>query len=258
MNKPCANCNTPVNGKYCDSCGQKRFSGRITVKGTLAEAVQGIFNVERGLWYTMKELTIRPGRAISRYVQGAIKSYYNPFKYLLLAATIGTLSNFLISTDMDSAFFQTDNITVNGTSVDLVKIVLEYVFDHYVLFTVSFLPVLALVSALFFYRKQRNLAESIVYNAYLLGHYTLLYALIGVGCILLGADVMSVTSYSSVFLFIYYTWAAREFYKVTWLGSLWRNILILTFGYFGSIAAGMVITVLYLNWSGALPVPIQP
>lgn len=247
----CTNCGEMRQGAFCASCGQKEFSGRITIKGTLTEAFQGIFNIERGLWFTIKALCFRPGEAIAEYISGAVKKYYNPFKFLLLAATIGTLTNYLIADEMDSMMLGAD-VQMEGDGRDFTKIVLGIIFEHYVLFTVSFLPVLSILTWLLFYRTKKNLAESIVFTAYLLGNYTLIYGTIGVVAILVGAGVWGVSAISMIALLVYFSWAARRFFQVTWLASLWRNCVILLFGYLGSIIMAMVAVMVYLQYTGQL------
>ena len=79
----CKNCGNEFKGEYCNKCGQ-----RVIDKITWNHIVTGwlsAFNVERGFAYNMRELTIRPGAAIRKYIGGVTKPFLNPLSYFLLS-----------------------------------------------------------------------------------------------------------------------------------------------------------------------------
>ena len=81
----CTNCQFEFEGKYCPECGQKADTRRITWAMVLQDLVSGITNVERGFWYNLKALTLRPGAEIESYLQGRWKTFYHPLKYALVS-----------------------------------------------------------------------------------------------------------------------------------------------------------------------------
>lgn len=85
----CPNCSRQFVGTYCPECGQKDSPASVVdlVSGFLREVV----DLDEGFWPTLKNLTIRPGHTLRRYLQGARRSYMHPGRYLLAAIVIATL-----------------------------------------------------------------------------------------------------------------------------------------------------------------------
>lgn len=85
----CPNCSRQFVGRYCPECGQKQSPASVLdlVSGFLREVV----DVDGGFWPTLVSLTVRPGHALRRYLQGARRSYMHPGRYLLAAVVIATL-----------------------------------------------------------------------------------------------------------------------------------------------------------------------
>lgn len=62
---------------------------RITMK-TIWLGLMDIFNLERGLGYTLVALTVRPGHAIREYLEENRTRLVPPFRFLILTVAIGT------------------------------------------------------------------------------------------------------------------------------------------------------------------------
>ena len=93
----CANCDAPLTGAFCASCGQKstrsrRLDGRLLFEDLIEKAL----NLELSLLRTVVGLTVRPGTVCREYVNGKRTLYTNPVTYLLLVAVLGAVSKSLI------------------------------------------------------------------------------------------------------------------------------------------------------------------
>lgn len=83
-NTTCLNCDTELTGKFCHECGQKADTHRITGKHFIMhDLVHGIWHIDKGIPYTLKQAVVRPGYAISDYIKGKRVRMYNIF-YLML------------------------------------------------------------------------------------------------------------------------------------------------------------------------------
>jgi hypothetical protein len=83
-NTTCLNCDTVLTGKFCHECGQKADTHRITAKHFIMhDLVHGIWHIDKGIPYTLKQAAIRPGYAIRDYIKGRRVKFYNIF-YLML------------------------------------------------------------------------------------------------------------------------------------------------------------------------------
>jgi hypothetical protein len=82
----CLNCGavlTPQQ-KFCDNCGQKKDTPRITLPGLAKDFLQIITHADKGLLKLLKGLVTNPGKTAAEYVEGKRKTYFNPFTFLAL------------------------------------------------------------------------------------------------------------------------------------------------------------------------------
>lgn len=54
----CKNCENQFEGHFCNQCGQKANVQRINFSYLVNEFSKGIFQIERGLFFTIKELFV--------------------------------------------------------------------------------------------------------------------------------------------------------------------------------------------------------
>ena len=89
----CLDCKELVNGNYCASCGQEAAVRKINWHYILAE-IQGVFMLERGFLFTVKELLLRPGENIRRFLLRDRKRLIKPIVFLILSSLVYTLINY--------------------------------------------------------------------------------------------------------------------------------------------------------------------
>ncbi len=84
MENNCLNCETPLTDRFCARCGQKADTHRITAKHfMLHDLMHGVWHIDKGILFTLKEVFTRPGYAALDYIKGKRVKYYNIF-YLML------------------------------------------------------------------------------------------------------------------------------------------------------------------------------
>lgn len=88
----CKNCGNQFRLNFCNSCGQKANTFRITWKEVIHNLPHAIFHLDEGLVYTIKQLATRPGDTIREYLEGKRKPHFNPFLLFVLA---GSLASYL-------------------------------------------------------------------------------------------------------------------------------------------------------------------
>jgi hypothetical protein len=170
----CPSCNAPMSSLYCSNCGQKAYTGRLTVKKLLLNGLNNIFNLEKGILYTIKELILRPQEVIVGYINGRTVNQYNPFRLLLV---IGSLYAFVLVTT--GAFdVQSELIAEYGTNDPEARANQEKMIGYVKQFS-SFLsfvlvPFYAFGSKLMFKRASFNFAEHLVAVVYAYAIVTLL------------------------------------------------------------------------------------
>jgi hypothetical protein len=179
----CPNCETVYEGNFCPECGQKTVHGRYTLKGLASEVIFSAFQMEKkGLPYTVKELTLRPGKAIKNVLEGQRLSLYPPFKYLILVGTI------VVVLSLRYRFFHSEELT--SVNADTYKI--SFLADHKVFFDGFFkfaedyatllnlvaIPIFSFFSFLFFKFYRYNFAESLIINTFITAQQLLFLVLL--------------------------------------------------------------------------------
>jgi len=86
----CKNCNHELNGNYCSNCGQPATVKRLD-SNYIKDEIRDILHFEKGFFYTVKELLIRPGRNIREYISGNRKKLVKPITFLIVTSLIYTL-----------------------------------------------------------------------------------------------------------------------------------------------------------------------
>lgn len=84
----CKNCDNSINGNFCTLCGQNSKIERINLRNFLNELSSGIFQVNKGFFFTLKELFTRPGHSIREFIIGKRKNHFKPIAFVLTMSTI--------------------------------------------------------------------------------------------------------------------------------------------------------------------------
>ncbi|MGD8733773.1 MAG: DUF4286 family protein [Gammaproteobacteria bacterium] len=92
----CANCESPLYGQYCASCGQRARNRMISLWEMVREASEILTSLESRLWRTLGLLLVRPGRLTRDYLLGR-RARYIPALRLFLGLSL--LFFFLFSLD---------------------------------------------------------------------------------------------------------------------------------------------------------------
>ena len=84
----CLNCGETFISNYCPNCGQPASTGRVTFKDTLSSFLSSAFSLEGPLMFTIKSLTLNPGRVFHEFLAGKRKTYYKPVPFFILMAAV--------------------------------------------------------------------------------------------------------------------------------------------------------------------------
>lgn len=173
----CKNCGQAAEARFCANCGQQTSVARLTLASLATQLSEGVFQLNKGFFFTLKELTIRPGHSIREYLAGKRKNHFKPIAYAFLLSTIyfflsRSLGTETVLNDLVSGFAsggQGDESTAAQVES------LNWLADRYSYTILFFLPLYALASFLAFWGTRYNYIEHIVLNAYIIGQQTLIY-----------------------------------------------------------------------------------
>lgn len=232
---------------------ESREIRRLQLK-TFSDEIGEALNVNKGLLYTLKGLSIAPGQTIQDYLGMGRYRVMNPLKYLLVLMTI-----FLLIAIPGGYFRSIEKLQQMGT-VDIQgvetasesaqvaqvqKMVMEYLhfyqeiyanyFNFWMILTVGFISVFTY----FIYKKKGyNFLEHIVINLFANAHITLLLILAAMLTPFLSFTANSIVSSLTVILgYIYFIWVYKQLFQQ----GLFKTFLKASVAYlFGSFVFSML------------------
>ncbi len=168
----CKNCARWFEGQYCYNCGQCASTSRIRTRAILQDTLFSVVQINRGFIFTAKELCLRPGKAIQRYLEGQRVTYFPPHKYLFF---IGAVTSFLTSRyhSFSEEFMIVD--AFGGDAHAFLSAFFKYADMYTTLVNVIAIPVFALLTFLLFHGSGYNYAEHLVLNTYITSQQLLLF-----------------------------------------------------------------------------------
>jgi len=250
----CLNCNFDIDNKFCPSCGQNTDTHRIVMKHFIMhDLLHGVWHLEKGILFTLKETIIRPGQAALDYVNGKRIRYYNVFYLALLVIGLNVILLHLKDTHIEEAAE-----TVKNSQNKLNEFVFKY--SKIILFCI--VPIFSLNAKLIFKRLKLNIAEHFILGGITLLGLLIISAVVFLFSFLNVALDLNIFDFAKVFiallLLIFPAWsyfnATKNLYKF-W-GFLWRIISFYLLTLFEFLLIIAFITVVILQSTSA-PIEIS-
>jgi Protein of unknown function (DUF3667) len=120
--KRCLNCGAALTGRYCANCSQ---AADVHVPSTLElihEALEGITHSDSRLWRTLYLLWFKPGKLTQEFVAGRRASYLPPFRLYLVLSIIFFLVASLSNTHAGFVRFDNADSVTEAASPDCAKV----------------------------------------------------------------------------------------------------------------------------------------
>lgn len=237
----CKNCSNDFTGEYCNTCGQKT-GGRITIKSIGREIVEDIFNVDRGLIYTVKQLWINPGETSADYIEGKRKNYYGPIKYLILWSAIFFAISALIAPERQTnsitkLVFNANKPFSSESFDDFFGIYIELLVRHTDLFYLGIAPFFALLSFYIFKKKGFSITELLIPYLYLTGQIAFLLVFTFPIISFLGSTAMYPAMVITFVLSIYLVLKLhKQLFQESWTRTIIKSLAVV---YMGQIIWGI-------------------
>ncbi len=92
----CQNCESPVAGPYCAQCGQRTGLRLPTMSDVMHDFVHSALHLDGRAWRTFRSLLLRPGELTNEFISGRRQRYLPPFRlYLVVSLAFFALSALL-------------------------------------------------------------------------------------------------------------------------------------------------------------------
>jgi hypothetical protein len=169
----CKNCENCFKGKFCPECSQPAKVGKIDAHYFIHDIPHSIFHIDKGFFYTLKQLFTNPGKAMIDYLSGKRIRHFRPFGFVIILSTICTLlikginkviNLRYIADHSGEKIVSAQNFFVNYPSVLIFLMI----------------PILSFVTWLCFKKRQYNYWEHFLVNTYLAAYLNIFFLLISV------------------------------------------------------------------------------
>src|SRR5436190_20549130 len=168
----CINCGAETSGTYCSTCGQRTTVKRITLREGFNEFWSKVYGFDGVFFRTIRDLTIRPGLASKRFIQGNRIAYYGPVGYFFLMITVYLLVLSMLDYNiLDFMKGTQESMQLQGSRNKFTDIIQAYIAENIKLFIFLIIPVQAWCARYLFFRKNGyNFLENMVLPLYIVGH----------------------------------------------------------------------------------------
>jgi hypothetical protein len=143
----CKSCGFSGTGNYCSHCGQYFQTKRISLKELLRELFHFFTHIEKGFFYTLKQLIVAPGRMQLTYIEGKRIIHQKPFSMFLLCATITALFRYWVFNAV-TKYYHADIISEA-----------KFFHEYLVMTYIALIPIYILITYLLFYKSGYNYTE---------------------------------------------------------------------------------------------------
>ncbi|GAA0893352.1 hypothetical protein GCM10009122_30310 [Fulvivirga kasyanovii] len=223
----CKNCSNSYEGSFCNVCGQSASVRRFNFPYFVKETFFSSLDIEKGLFYTVSQLFLRPGAAIRAYLEGKRVSLYVPVKYLLL---IGALATY-VSIRFDLFLSEKPGPVLHILPVDYLAMFLSFAEQYTTVINIIAIPVFALFSWLFFIGSKYNYTENLILNIYITAQQLLMLLLMFPVIAVMPALKGEVIAVYSAITLVYNFWVYFSFFEIRKLIQVVKVLLALACAY---------------------------
>lgn len=206
--KTCKNCGRIVSSKFCAECGQRTDTERFTARNIVHDFMHGFLHIDHILGRTIKALLTNPGETLRDYLYGKRIRYANPFTMILV---FGALTSLLMrKVNMESLI-----VDLNITAKQFVDAESwNFSVKHFSYRVILGIPVYALVSRIFYFKKPFNYTEHLIVNTFIRAVADVFIVVAAVILLLVQQDtaVLVVKLIVILVILLYYGWSFSDLF----------------------------------------------
>ena len=227
----CKNCNTELSGKYCSDCGQPFELKRIDAN-YIKHEIEHVLHFEKGIFYTVKELIIRPGKNVRDFFTENRNRLVKPIIFIIITSLIYTIINHYFH--IEEQYIQQDELDHSTIGKMMV-----WVQEHYGYANIILGIFIAFFIKLFFRKSNYNIYEIIILLCFIMGISMLIYSVFAA---IQGLFHINIIQIGGILALVYTTFAIADFFGKTKVKN-----------YFKALAAyilGMIVFLLSITLIG--------
>ena len=231
----CKECNKPIEGNFCMTCGRSANLPRIDYKYLLDE-IGSVLSLKKGILYSIRELTLRPGSSIRAFIRHDRKRLVKPVIFVIFCSFLYTMLQQTLGFDDGYVNYDTDEIDSSSL------LIFGWVQENYGYANILMSAFIAVWIKVLFRKYNYNFFEIWTLLFFVFGIGMLLYAVFGVFETIFGRKLFY---YGGMLGIIYSTWAIAQFFDgrkvLNYIKALLSYFLGLITFTFAALGAGALI-----------------
>ena len=230
----CKKCGEELKGDYCSKCGNPKTLKKINGSYIISEIVS-VLNFDKGIFYTIKELLLRPGKNVQKFIHNDRNRLVKPIIFVIVCSLIYSITQQLLK-------FEDGYVSAGGFGDSAITKIYQWIQQNYGYANILMAVFIAGWIKLFFKKYKYNFFEIIILLCFTMGIGMLIYTTFG---IIESITKIKVLHIGGIIGFIYISWAIGQFFdktkKMNYLKGIFAYFLGMITFYFLVIIIGLVI-----------------
>jgi hypothetical protein len=228
----CKKCGAEVTDNYCSKCGNPKILSKIDLSYILSEIVS-VLNFDKGILYTIKELLIRPGENIHKFIHNDRNRLVKPIIFVIVCSLVFTITEQLLK-------FEEGSVNAGGFGDSAVTNIYKWIQNNYGYANILMSVFITIWIKLFFKKYAYNFFEIIILLCFVMGIGMLIYTIFGVIESITKIKILQIGGFVG---FIYTSWAIGQFFdknkKLNYLKGFVAYFLGMITFYFLAVILGL-------------------
>lgn len=195
------NCKDEISMNLCSNCESPKELKRIDRNYIISE-ISSVLNFDKGILYTIKELVIRPGATIRKFLHEDRNRLVKPVIFIIISSLIYTFLRHVFNFEDGYIYYDS---SIKSTSMNL----FAWIKNNYGYGNLIMGVFIAFWTKVFFRKYDYNFYEILILLCFVLGIGMLTLALFGT---IEGLTKLKVLQFGAWIFVGYYTWAIGQFF----------------------------------------------
>lgn len=213
----CKKCERELSNNYCSNCGSPKELKRIDKQYIITE-IGDVVNFDKGIFYTIKELLIRPGKTVRAFILDDRNRLVKPIVFIIICSLVYTLFQQLL--DFDDGY-----INYSFGEHSAANSIFSWISENYGYANILIAVFIALWIKIFFRKDGYNYFEILILLCFVMGIGMLLFTFFGIIESLTGLKILDKVALLGI---LYISWAIGQFFS----RNKYLNYLKAFFAYF--------------------------
>jgi hypothetical protein len=203
----CKKCNEPVHGNFCPNCGYPATLKKINGRYILHEIGDVLF-VNSGLFYTIKNMMIKPGKTVQHFITEDRSRYIRPITFLVITSLIYAIVNYFFQIETED-FYIHPFLNVGIEGLPTAAVMVKWLAENFVYSNILTGLFMAFGIKIFFRKVGYNIFEIFTLLCFVTGILTLFFS---VCTILQSVTHQKIIQNTTFVAMIYISWAIGQFF----------------------------------------------